>query len=92
VLKDCPVFGNDPEDDIVLPRITFSHILSSEHTLICRQFPLAPAYSTTIHSSEGQTFDKVGVDLNKPVFTHGQLYTALSKGQMLRRLISSFTF
>jgi hypothetical protein len=82
VLEDCPAFGNDSEDDIVLPHITFSHILSSKHTLIRRQFLLAPAYSTTIYSSQGQTFDKVGVDSTKPVFTHKRLYTALS---MVRR-------
>jgi ATP-dependent DNA helicase PIF1 len=79
VLRDHPAFVNDPEEDVVLPQITFSHVLCSGHTLIRRQFPLAPAYSTTIHSSQGQTYDKVGIDLTKPVFTHGQLYTALSR-------------
>jgi ATP-dependent DNA helicase PIF1 len=79
VLRDHPSFNNEIEEEIVIPRITFSHVLPSGHTLLRRQFPLALAYSTTIHSSQGQTFDKVGIDLTKPVFTHGQLYTALSR-------------
>jgi ATP-dependent exoDNAse (exonuclease V) alpha subunit len=35
----------------------------------------------TINKSQGQTFDIVGVDLRHPVFTHGQLYVALSRAR-----------
>ncbi|KIO14759.1 hypothetical protein M404DRAFT_119686, partial [Pisolithus tinctorius Marx 270] len=42
------------------------------------QFPLAPAYATTFNSCQGLTLNVVGVDLTRPVFSHGQLYTALS--------------
>jgi ATP-dependent DNA helicase PIF1 len=79
VLRDGPALGNEREEEIVLPRISVSHQLSSGHTLLRRKFALAPAYSTTFHSCEGLTFDFVGVDLTRPVFTHGQLYTALSR-------------
>ena len=54
-------------------------MLSSGHQLVHRQFPLAPAYATTFNSCQGLTLDKIGVDLSKPVFSHGQLYTALSR-------------
>jgi ethanolamine utilization protein EutP (predicted NTPase) len=67
------------EEDIILPRISFMHTLHSGHTLLCQQFPLAPAYSTTFHSCEGLTYDKIGIDLTRPVFTHRQLYSALSR-------------
>jgi ATP-dependent DNA helicase PIF1 len=30
----------------------------------------------TIHKAQGQTFDKVGIFLRQPVFTHGPLYVA----------------
>ena len=43
------------------------------------QFPVMLSYSMTIHKSQGQSFDRVGVYLNSDVFTHGQLYTALSR-------------
>ena len=65
--------------DILLPRITFKERLRSGHTLCRRQFPLAPAYASTFHSCQGLTLDCVGIDLTQDVFTHGQLYTALSR-------------
>ncbi|KAI0633335.1 hypothetical protein C8Q77DRAFT_1057353 [Trametes polyzona] len=66
-------------EDIVVSRIPFSTMLESGHTLVRRQFPLAPAYATTFNSCQGLTLDVVGVDLTRPVFSHGQLYTALSR-------------
>ena len=66
-------------NDILLPRITFKEILPSRHTLLRKQFPLSAAYASTFHSCQGLTLDQVGIDLTQPVFTHGQLYTALSR-------------
>lgn len=67
------------DEEVLIPRITFSHVLHSGHTLLRRQFPLAPAYATTFNSCQGLTLDQVGIDLTVPVFSHGQLYTALSR-------------
>ena len=66
-------------DDILLPRITFTATLPSGHTLLRKQFPLAVAYATTFNSCQGLTLDRLGADLTRPVFSHGQLYTALSR-------------
>ena len=66
-------------EDILIPRISFSHQLPSGHTLFRKQFPLAPAYATTFNSCQGLTLDRVGLDLTRPVFSHGQLYTALTR-------------
>ena len=38
-------------------------------------------YSGTINKSQGQTFDYVGIHLPMPVFSHGQLYMALSRSR-----------
>ena len=43
------------------------------------QFLLRSAFATTINKSQGSTLDFVGIYLNEPVFTHGQLYVALSR-------------
>jgi hypothetical protein len=69
---------------VILSRIPFEHTLYSGHILIRRQFPLAPAYATTLNSRQGLTLDRVGVDLTRPVFSHGQLYTALSRVRICR--------
>jgi hypothetical protein len=78
-LQNTQTPGTGPSADILLPRITFKQRLPSGHTLCRRQFPLAPAYASTFHSCQGLTLDRVGVDLMQDVFTHGQLYTALSR-------------
>jgi hypothetical protein len=45
------------------------------------QFPFRLSFAMTINKSQGQTLDRVGIFLPKPVFAHGQKYTALSRGR-----------
>jgi hypothetical protein len=44
-----------------------------------RQFPILPAFAMTINKAQGQTFGFVGLYLQNAVFTHGQLYVAISR-------------
>ena len=67
---------------------------SSKHRLVrkkpyiqkTKQFPLKLAYAFTIHKAQGQTYEKVILDLNSHIFAPGQLYVALSRAKSLQGL------
>jgi hypothetical protein len=44
-----------------------------------RQFPVRLAFAMTINKSQGQSVKHVGINLETSVFSHGQLYVALSR-------------
>lgn len=64
---------------------------SAKHKLIRKvpyiqctnQYPIKLAYAITIHKAQGQTYDKVILDLNSNIFAPGQLYVALSRAKSL---------
>ena len=65
---------------VLIPRISF---IPSDVQLPFefkrRQFLILPAFAMTINKAQGQTMKFVGIYLTSPVFTHGQLYVALSR-------------
>jgi ATP-dependent DNA helicase PIF1 len=67
---------------VALPRLS-CHVSSENSGLpfdFTRvQFPLIPAYCVSVHKSQGQSLDKVGVVADQESFAHGQLYTAFSR-------------
>ncbi|PIA36722.1 hypothetical protein AQUCO_03300139v1, partial [Aquilegia coerulea] len=71
--------GSHAGNYVFIPRITLQPSVSETPFQIARrQFPVRLAFAMTINKSQGQSVKYVGIDLRNHVFSHGQLYVALS--------------
>ncbi|CAK1603523.1 unnamed protein product [Parnassius mnemosyne] len=50
------------------------------------QFPIKLSFAMTINKAQGQTLQVAGVNLEKPCFSHGQLYVACSRVSNIQNL------
>ncbi|XP_058721741.1 uncharacterized protein LOC131593305 [Vicia villosa] len=80
VIEAKIISGKNIGNTINIPRISLSHSQSPwPFKLVRRQFPITFSFAMTINKSQGQSLDNVGLYLSKEVFSHGQLYVAISK-------------
>jgi len=52
-----------------------------------KQYPIKLSWASTIHKSQGKTYDKVIIDFSIKPFAHGQTYVALSRCKTLDGII-----
>ena len=79
---EVKIIGNQHNREITfIPQIglTPSNKTGLSFQLHWRQFPICLAFALTINKAQGQSVCFIGIDLQEPVFSHGQLYIALSR-------------
>lgn len=83
--------GSSIDTHVLIPRIDsyYTHV-TLPFRLRRRQFPIRSSFCMTISKSQGQSFSRVGIDLNEPIFTQSATisYTQRSRELEVVRVYS----
>ncbi|KAF4527518.1 hypothetical protein B566_EDAN015618 [Ephemera danica] len=80
VLECELISGERRGSTVFIPRLNMECETSESPCPFSRyQFPVRVGFAMTINKSQGQTLSKVGLFLPRATFSHGQLYTGLSR-------------
>jgi ATP-dependent DNA helicase PIF1 len=88
VIRATIITGQHHGVEVFLPRISLDSptSLPLPFTLRRRQFPVRLGFGMTINKAQGQSIPRVGINLLNPVFSHGQLYVALSRSTQYQHI------
>jgi ATP-dependent exoDNAse (exonuclease V) alpha subunit len=90
--KGVIMTGTKKGVEVLIPRIRITSQASRDLSvdLTRLQFPVRLAFAMTMNKAQGQSLSHVGIDLRDDVFSHGQLYVALSRatsGEQIKVLL-----
>jgi hypothetical protein len=74
------ISGQFHGEDRIIPRITLTADIKKgawKHSR--KQFPVRLYFAITINKAQGQSLQKIGINLRQSVFTHGQFYVTFSR-------------